>query len=283
MSFISYAQNFEDVMLWRALKHIEQGFYVDVGAAWPDEHSVTRAFYDRGWRGINVEPDPELHRQLQESRPRDQNLRLAVGDSEGSLVMNFLEGTGLGLSTLHGAIADKYQQVGWNLKHQEAQVMSLSNLWLQYVPAGQDVHFLKVDVEGMEEAVLRGNDWAKNRPWIVVVEATLPLSRAELHETWEPILFSANYLFAYADGLNRFYVAAEHPEILSSLQYPPNFFDDFVLTAQVKAEARAQQAEAKTQQVEAALNAVYNSRAWRWSAPLRWINKKLQIIRDRLR
>jgi hypothetical protein len=30
--FISYAQNYEDVMLFRALKNINQGFYVDVGA-----------------------------------------------------------------------------------------------------------------------------------------------------------------------------------------------------------------------------------------------------------
>lgn len=64
MSFISYAQNYEDVMLWRALKHIANGFYIDVGAAWPDKHSVTKAFYDRGWRGINIEPNPVHHASL---------------------------------------------------------------------------------------------------------------------------------------------------------------------------------------------------------------------------
>src|SRR5215470_12416094 len=58
MSFISYAQNYEDVMLWRALKHIDQGFYIDVGANDPDIDSVTKAFYERGWRGINVERRP---------------------------------------------------------------------------------------------------------------------------------------------------------------------------------------------------------------------------------
>ena len=56
VTFVSYAQNFEDVMLWRALRHVESGFYIDVGAAHPDDYSVTRAFYDRGWSGINVEP-----------------------------------------------------------------------------------------------------------------------------------------------------------------------------------------------------------------------------------
>ena len=32
MTVISYAQNFEDVMLWRALQHVGTGYYVDIGA-----------------------------------------------------------------------------------------------------------------------------------------------------------------------------------------------------------------------------------------------------------
>ena len=58
---VSYAQNFEDVMLRRALQDIESGFYVDIGAADPDLDSVTRWFYSNGWRGINVEPDPRYY------------------------------------------------------------------------------------------------------------------------------------------------------------------------------------------------------------------------------
>src|SRR4051812_19442188 len=61
MTFISYAQNYEDIMLFRALRHVADGFYVDVGANSPDEHSVTKAFYERGWRGINIEPVMEYH------------------------------------------------------------------------------------------------------------------------------------------------------------------------------------------------------------------------------
>lgn len=48
----SYAQHGEDVVLNRAFKHQQNGFYVDVGAAGPVQHSVTKLFYDRGWRGI---------------------------------------------------------------------------------------------------------------------------------------------------------------------------------------------------------------------------------------
>jgi len=52
--YIYYAQNFEDVMLWRALKHIKNGFYIDIGAWDPVIDSVSNLFYENGWRGINV-------------------------------------------------------------------------------------------------------------------------------------------------------------------------------------------------------------------------------------
>jgi hypothetical protein len=42
--FVSYAQNFEDVMLWRAFRDVEQGFYVDLGAQDPLVDSVSLAF-----------------------------------------------------------------------------------------------------------------------------------------------------------------------------------------------------------------------------------------------
>jgi hypothetical protein len=54
---ISYAQNFKDVMLWRALKHVKNGFYVDVGAGVPAKHSVTNWFYDQGCSGVNIKPN----------------------------------------------------------------------------------------------------------------------------------------------------------------------------------------------------------------------------------
>ena len=243
MSFISYAQNFEDVMLWRALKHIVQGFYIDIGAWSPDTDSVTRAFYNNGWRGINVEPNPELHEQLEVSRLRDVNLKAAIGDAEGSMTMNFL--TNSGLSTLDDAIAQQHQAAGWGISRRDVEVKTLASIWQQHVPGDQPVHFLKVDVEGFEQPALNGNDWARYRPWVVVVEATLPMSQVESHADWEPILLEAGYKFAYADGLNRFYVAEEHADLLSTFKYPPNVFDEFILAANQESEARAQQAEAR--------------------------------------
>ena len=280
MTFISYAQNYEDVMLWRALKHVGKGFYLDVGAAWPDEHSVTKAFYQRGWRGINVEPNPELNARLCDQRPRDINLKLAVGAHEGNLTFNLVADTGL--STLDDKTAAKHQAAGWSASRQEIQVTTLATIWQAHVPAGQSVHFLKVDVEGFEEAALRGNDWQQYRPWIVVVEATLPMSQVESHESWEPILLENRYQFAYADGLNRFYVAIEHPELLPALKYPPNVFDDYKLVALQEAEARATQAEARANHAEAHVNAMVNSLSWRITEPLRLAKSASRKLKKKL-
>jgi len=75
MTFISYAQNFEDVMLWRALKHIEHGCYVDVGAQHPVIDSVSKAFYERGWRGIHIEPVAHYAELLRLDRPDEKVLQ----------------------------------------------------------------------------------------------------------------------------------------------------------------------------------------------------------------
>ena len=42
--FVSHAQNGEDIILWRALGSVKNGFYVDVGANHPSVDSVSRSF-----------------------------------------------------------------------------------------------------------------------------------------------------------------------------------------------------------------------------------------------
>lgn len=271
-------------MLWRALKHVQNGFYIDVGAAWPDNDSVTKAFYDRGWRGINIEPNPIHFSSLKKQRERDINLQLAVGEQAGELTMNFIGSTGL--STLDETIADQHKVNGWGVESVTVSVQPLCSVVSLNVPAGQDIHFLKVDVEGFEKQALQSHDWVNFRPWIVMVEATLPMSQKESFSDWEPILLGADYLFAYADGLNRFYVAKEHSDLMDAFKYPPNVFDGFVLTEKVQTEAKVQQAEAKAQQAQAAsdvhlaqLHAVYASTSWRITAPLRWAVQQLRLLR----
>ena len=240
-SIISNAQNFEDVILWRALGHVQPGFYVDIGAAWPDLHSVTKAFYDHGWRGINVEPSPALHSLLTAARPRDVNLQVAVAASVGLMNLDVVPDTGL--STLDPLLASGYREEGAAVETMEVEVTTLTQIVAQYVPTQAEIHFLKVDVEGFELEVLRGYEWTDHRPWVVVVEATRPGSQEDNFEHWEPLLIQNAYTFVYEDGVNRFYVAVEHDELRSAFRFPPNVFDGFQFRGEVAAEQRASSAE----------------------------------------
>jgi FkbM family methyltransferase len=225
MPFISYAQNYEDVILWRALRDVRQGFYVDIGAADPEELSVTRAFYDRGWSGVNVEPLDEYFEKLKQARPRDTNLKVAVGREAGIRTLYAIAGTGL--STFDPKIAARHQASGFQVCEIFVPVLTLAKI-LEDSPTSPFIHFLKIDVEGAEAEVLEGLNLDRVRPWIIIIEATEPFSTVSTRDMWEQLITDRGYGLAYFDGLNCFYVADEVAALKERLAVPPNFFDDFV-------------------------------------------------------
>ena len=236
--FTSYAQNYEDVLLWRTLGHIKNGFYIDVGANDPEDHSVTKAFYQRGWYGINIEPLPMHQQKLEQERPRDINLGVAAGAADGELTLYDVPEV-RGWASPDQAVARQHQQEGYTVAELTVPVRRLDGICQQYVD--RPIHFLKIDVEGFEAEVLRGMDFQRWRPWVVVIEATLPNSRITNHETWEALITGHDYQFAWFDGLNRYYVAAEQASLLAVLQTPVNVFDNYVTVHLVRAWDKAEQ------------------------------------------
>jgi FkbM family methyltransferase len=224
MSFISYAQNHEDVMLYRALREVKEGFYIDVGAQDPVIDSVTKAFYERGWRGINIEPNEEYFRKLQDDRPHDINLQTAVGREPGDI--SFYEVVHTGLSTTSAVYARGHAEAGYEVHLRNVPCTTLDKICTDC--GVETVHFLKIDVEGSERVVLDGFSFETVRPWIVVVEATEPNSTREVSAEWEHLLVGRRYQFVYFDGLNRFYIAAEHADLARHFSCPPNPFDQYV-------------------------------------------------------
>lgn len=161
MIFISYAQNQEDVMLYRALRDVKQGFYIDVGAQDPVLNSVTKAFYDRGWNGINIEPITEYFQKLQLERPHDTNLATAVAREAG--VVDFFEVTDKRLSTTSVDYARRHAEAGYQVERREVPCATLDQIC-----AGcsvTTVHFLKIDVGGAEREALAGCSFGITRLW----------------------------------------------------------------------------------------------------------------------
>lgn len=225
MTFISYAQNAEDVLLWRALGHVAQGFYIDVGANDPVEHSVTKAFYDAGWHGINIEPMPSHHQVFLRERPRDVNLAVACGAADGAITLYDTPPVN-GWATTDAAVAARHRADGVDIVEHQVPLRTLAGICAAHAPAA--IHFLKIDVEGFEAEVLRGMDLQRWRPWVLVIEATVPNSRTTNHQQWEALVTAHDYRYAWFDGLNRYYVAAEHAELLAAFTVQPNVFDQYV-------------------------------------------------------
>lgn len=239
-SFDSYAQNGEDVVLWRALRHIEKGRYIEVGANSPTEGSISRPFYDRGWHGMTVEPMPAFAKMHRAERPRDLLVEAAVTATPGERVLHEIEGTGL--STLVDTISDQHRAAGWEVHDIRVPARRLDDLIEQAGWDDADIHFLVVDVEGAEEDVIRSADLSRWRPWVLVIESTSPNSTEPTHESWEPIVLQAGYDFCLFDGLSRFYVAKEHAaELAPLLSYPASVVDNYSTFTQRRLEQEAQE------------------------------------------
>jgi FkbM family methyltransferase len=220
---ISYAQNFEDVMLARVVGGRTDGFYVDVGAGDPVEMSVTKWFYDLGWSGINIEPNPVFHQKLVAERARDINLKCGAGAFDGEA--QYFQLPANELSSFDPEIRAHAEAAGTPVVSMTAAVLRLTTILDRHADE-RPIDFLKIDVEGWEREVLTGLDLQRYRPTVIVVEATLPTTRVEAHSKWESLLSEADYSAVHFDGLSQFYLPNERMDLKVHFQLPPNVFDD---------------------------------------------------------
>jgi FkbM family methyltransferase len=243
--FSSYAQNFEDVMLNRCFPG-NSGFYVDIGAHDPDIDSVTRAFYERGWTGINIEPLPAMAARLRERRPKDITIECAIGVKSGTVTLHDIDGSG-GVSTIDQAIAAQHAAHGWQGKPIPVIMRTLADV-LDTEAKGRPIDFLKIDVEGLEMAVLQGANFKRDRAKVLVIETRLPVSidmvsRVDevpdrFHEV-SLFLKPLDYHLVYRDGTNSFFVSEEAIALKRHFQRPPGVFDQFIHVNSVREERAA--------------------------------------------
>lgn len=241
MTFVSYAQNFEDVLLWRAFHDVEQGRYIDIGAQDPEFDSVSLAFYKAGWRGIHVEPTPFYANKLRNARPDETVIEAAATDAEGPIRFYELGG----LSSGRKDIANHHRKSGH--KPQEILVPTIRLDQLLELEGGE-VHWLKVDVEGMEADVLRSWGKSPKRPWVLVIESTFPNSQETTEHLWIDQVLSRGYNEAFFDGLSRYFIHETHLDLSSRLNRPANVFDAYQVTTQHFSTSQARE-EAEARQI----------------------------------
>jgi FkbM family methyltransferase len=219
----SYSQRFEDLYLGCCFPDKHDGFYIDIGAGHPVYDNVSFASYLKGWHGIAVEPNPWLSQLAHGVRLRDRNIQALVGAEEGHAAFHLVSEFH-GLSTMIADHARKAEsEFGKASQTLTLPVTTLKALCDQHAP--KSFEFLKIDVEGAEDDVIRGGDWKNVRPKVIVIEALAPYSLAPAWDSWEPILISHGYRYARFDSLNRYYVAEEEADILRLLAAAPDTFE----------------------------------------------------------
>ena len=223
---LSYAQNYEDVLLWRALGHIKEGCYLDIGACDPIADSVSKAFYLAGWRGVHVDPSVTCADALRKDRPDEIVIQAVVADEPG--FVTFYEFPDTGLSTCVEVFEDRHRAAGHVCEVSTAPVIALAELL--DLAAGPDLHWLKIDVEGFERKVL--SSWGQSfvRPWVLVIESTEPNSQIQTQCEWLDLVHELGYHEVTFDGLSRFFVSDAHCELDAAFIANPNIFDSFNVT-----------------------------------------------------
>jgi len=219
---ISYAQNFEDVLLHRVFGDLDRGFYVDIGAFDPVLGSVTKLLYDRGWSGINIEPG-SVFRRLAAERPRDINLNIAILDEEGTV--DFVEAAS-DPGASHVEAGAEAAQGETESRTYRVSCDRLDRV-LERHAAGQLINLMKIDAEGSEGRIVHSTDWAKIRPQILLIEAVAPWTNALVSHDWEPKIVASGYTRAYFDGINLFFVRNEDADLLRHFDRPVNVLDWF--------------------------------------------------------
>ncbi len=266
---ISFAQNAEDVLIQRFFDGDPAQNYVDVGAAHPVVHSVTKHFYDHGWSGLNIEPRQEQFNALCADRPRDITLPCCVSNKAGVLPFFEVEvGPSAectdngGLSTVDASLAEDYRTRGFSVHEYRRDVLTLNEILERYNI--DSIGFLKIDVEGHEPQVVAGLNWQRWRPRLVILESTIPLSSQLTDQQATHLIESQGYTLAFFDGLNQFLVRNEDRDRLPRLSTPANVFDAFV-PHQHLIQIAERDAEIQRLQHELNyLNAKSQNRLWVW-------------------
>ena len=158
-------------LLWRSGRNVERGFYVDIGAYHPWNASNTASLYLDGWRGIVVEPNPYMAEEFRRERPEDIIIEAAVTTSNGTGTLysfgDWASSNSLDRSWVQSVIDTQHVSVEQEIEVPTATMEHLLDKWL---PENTQIDFLNVDVEGLDEAVLRSNNWNRYLPSVIAVE-----------------------------------------------------------------------------------------------------------------
>lgn len=178
----SYSQFGEDLIfsLFFAQNGISNPSYLDIGANEPKFISNTYYFYEKGSRGVLIEPNPFLFKKLKKQRPHDIVLNIGIGFKEVNEADFYLfPDYANGLSTFSEKEAKHWMEVGMKgmgkIPIEKVIKMPLVpvNSILEKYFADKAPDILSLDVEGLDLEILKAMDFKEHRPMLICVETMM--------------------------------------------------------------------------------------------------------------
>jgi hypothetical protein len=129
------------------------------------------AFHRLGWKGINIDANPDVIGLFDRMRPDDVNVCAGVSNSAGDLIFHMFDEPAVNTFDPHAAEELARHSSYHLLERRSIRMQRLAHILEARLPKGQMIDLMSIDVEGLDLEVMLSNDWDKFRARWLLVEA----------------------------------------------------------------------------------------------------------------
>jgi|TARA_S200000501_G_scaffold350569_1_gene367695 FkbM family methyltransferase len=174
----TFSHDGEDLSLLKYLSNLDNGIYVDIGSHQPVWGSNTFLFYLLGWKGVCIDPLPNLKNKYQLIRKRDKFINAAVFGSKSKTKkdLNFYYyKNNRDNSTFDPErvieLKNKFgREPSSVIPVPKIDVVEMLSSVEIFFKESKEINLLNLDIEGFEIDILEDFFSCSVRPWIVCVE-----------------------------------------------------------------------------------------------------------------
>lgn len=189
---VSFSKAGDDIQLYKLINNPKPGVYVDVGCWHPTKASNTYYFYLRNWKGICIDPNPELVTLFNDLRPKDNLITSAISDIDGVSKYYKLSEPYSSMNTMDYEFIKNNGIVNQIKAKIVVPTIRLDNVLNQNLNKLDRLDFFDIDVEGLDLKVLKTNDWEVYRPQYIMVESDMNI-KLDIDSDITKYLESVNY------------------------------------------------------------------------------------------
>ena len=167
---LSFSQSGDDIQLYKLLKNKKPGTYIDIGCWHPFKASNSYYFYLRGWKGICIDPNPDIAPLFRKYRNSDTFLNTAVSDVNSKEKYYILKDPYTSMNSMNYQFLKEQKVEHMVVEEKEIDCLRLEEILDQNISKDENLDFFDIDVEGNDLKILKSNNWERYRPKLILIE-----------------------------------------------------------------------------------------------------------------